>query len=122
MLDHSHCNSARGGRREGGDEGNTCKDPPPAELAARAPAKPFSAMARLLSLLVLVMACAARAFVLPAQLPAAAAPVAASALRVAPGAIEMRRRTNLKKEKRARNRVNAFRFKKASASRAAHCS
>ena len=84
----------------------------------RPPLRPM----RLCSLLVLALACAARAFVLPAQLPAAAAPVAASALRVAPGAIEMRCRTNLKKEKRARNRVNAFRFKKASASRAAHCS
>merc|ERR1719389_1434769 len=36
----------------------------------------------------------------------------APGLRVAPGAVTMRRRTNLKKEKRARNRVNAFRFKK----------
>ena len=39
-----------------------------------------------------------------------------SPLTVAPtlrvGAVSMRCRTNLKKEKRARNRVNAFRFKK----------
>ena len=36
-----------------------------------------------------------------------------AALRVSPGAVSMRCRTNLKKEKRLRNRVNAFRFKKA---------
>ena len=36
-----------------------------------------------------------------------------AALRVSPGAVSMRCRTNLKKEKRIRNRVNAFRFKKA---------
>jgi len=39
--------------------------------------------------------------------------VEVAALRVSPGAASMRCRTNLKKDKRIRNRVNAFRFKKA---------
>ena len=38
--------------------------------------------------------------------------VEVAALRVSPGAASMRCRTNLKKDKRIRNRVNAFRFKK----------
>ena len=41
--------------------------------------------------------------------------VEVAALRVSPGAASMRCRTNLKKDKRIRNRVNAFRFKKAGA-------
>lgn len=39
-------------------------------------------------------------------------PLTAEAPSLRPGAVTMRCRTNLKKEKRLRNRINAFRFKK----------
>ena len=41
----------------------------------------------------------------------------APSLRVELGAVTMRCRTNLKKEKRIRNRINAFRFKKSASRR-----
>ena len=72
-------------------------------------------MAALLRLLVLVCAlfAPASAFVAPSM------PLCRSA--VAPAAaVTMGCRQNLKKEKRVRNRINAFRFKKNSARRRCH--